>query len=337
MMQDLILERAARLTSEGKYKEALQLYESACEAAPERGRCGKALVFMLTERELEAAECMQEIADRFPEATYPYGVIGFIMEEYGDLDAALICYNSMIIMEPTEAAAYVRRAQIWQDAGFEEECDWEIRECAEACNLDWESPKSAERLKDIFGRVYADMGPSFKTLDSAAFMPGLRGLLDKAVGDGLPALEDVDLDALALAGSKERIEAISMCDQVLAEHPDSTEMLYLKCVFLADEGRAAEAMACCEHIIKKNPNSMLGYERKLALLQDIDDRLGIIECLDAALAVAPENVDEVRLQEGLRAWRGMLEGGGRTKFTVFSSTSAVEWHLARRRKRVALS
>ena len=338
MTQDLILERAARLASEGEYEEALRLYELACEAAPddERGYCGEALALLLTERQLEAAECMQDIIDGFPEAAYPYGVIGFIMEEEGDLDAALICYNSMIIMEPSEASAYVRRAQILQGAGFEQECDWEMRECAEACNLDWENPKSAERLKDMIGRVRADMDPGFRTADSAAFMPGLRGLLDRAVGHGLPARERLDLDALTLAGSAERAEAISAFDRALAEHPDAAETLYLKCMFLTDDGRTAEAMACCERIIKKNPNRMLGYERKLVLLQDAGDRPGIIECLGAALAAAPENEDEVRLQEGLRDWRGALEEDDRVKLSVFSSSSFVEWHLARRRERAAL-
>ena len=337
MNQDAVLGRAARLASEGQYEESLRLYESACEAAPrdERALCGKALALMLAERQLEAAECMQDVIDGFPEASYPYGVIGFIMEEDGDLDAALICYESMIMMNPSEASAYVRRAQIFQDAGYEEECDWEMRECAEACNIDWESPRAAERLEDMMGRVLADASPGFRTSDSAAFMPGLRGLLDRAVGDGLPASEDMDLDALALAGSAERAEAISTFDRALAEHPDSTEMLYVKCMLLSDEGRAAEAMACCERIIKTRPGSMLGYERKLVLLQDAGDRQGIIECLDAALAAAPESADEAGLQEGLRAWRGTLEGGGRAKFSAFSSSSAVEWHLARRRERAA--
>ena len=335
MKQDSALARAARLVSDGEYEKALRIYESACEAAPrdERGRCGKALAFMLMDEQSKAAECMQGVADELPEAAYPHGVIGSIMEEAGDLDAAMICYDAMIELEPYEASAYVRKARILQDVGFDAECAREIENGTGACEFDWESPRSAERLGDIFGDVIAGRRPVFRASDTAAFMPGLRGLLDKAVGRGLPARKYPDIGAFALAGSEERAEAIWMADQVLAEDPAAIGVLCLKGDLLADDGRADEARACYERAIGEKPGSMAGYEHKLILLQDAGDRAGIIECLDAAIGVAPDSEDDARGQESMRYWRGVFGSDERAAFGSFPNSSGVEWHLARRRER----
>ena len=327
-----MLARAARMASDGKYKQSLTLYESACEAAPrdERGHCGRLLALLLIGKLSEVEKRAKELIEIFG-AVYPHGIRGAIREEVGDFPASLACYDDAIKADPSDAAAYVRKAHILQDSGFEKECAWEIAECASACDPALETPQGQERLREIFGNVRAQRPPGLRSADFGAFVPGLRILLDKAVGDGLPAQEYPDLDAIMLAGAEERAEAIGMADSVLAEDPESIDVLCLKARILESDGRMAEAMACNDRAIEANPGSMAAYGHKLSLLYDTGDRAKVLECLEAALGTVP-NEGEAWIQESLRGWHSMLVRSKWVRYQENSLSVAVEWHLGRRRK-----
>lgn len=325
------LARAARMASGGKYEQSLKLYESACESAPrdERGYCGRLLAQLLIGKLLEVDKRADELIEVFG-AAYPHGIKGAIREEVGDFPGALACYDDAIKADPSDAAAYVRKAHILQDSGFEKECAWEISECASACDATLETPRGQERLREMFENARAKRPVGLRSADFA-FVPGLRSLLDKAVGDGLPAQKYPDIDAIMLAGAEERAEAVRAADRVLAADPKSVEVLCLKARILESDGRIDESMACNERAIEVSPGSMAAYGQKLSLLHDTGDRARVLECLEAALGAVP-NEGEAWIQESLRGWHSMLVRSKWVRYQENSLSAAVEWYLGRRRK-----
>lgn len=327
---DGALGEAARLAAAGRYSEADALYESVCRASPrdERGLCGRTLALAAIDEPRAAAECMREAADLG--APYAHGVLGAVAEESGDLDEALARYGAMIRAEPSEADAYVRKAQILLDCGEEKEAAETLSACAASAALDGE-PKAVERLRRIFQDARAGRPPELKTADSATFVPGLRALLDRAVGSGLPGLEGPDVDALNLAGSRERVEALAVTERLIAADPLAIGVWCARIVLLSDEGRAAEALRCCEDVNAGRRGFMPAYALKLALLQDAGDRDGVKECFRAALDAAPMDEGNALEQWRLGEWRDRMEKDPRIRFRAAGLARAVTWHVARRR------
>ena len=187
-----------------------------------------------------------------------------------------------------------------------------------------------ERLRILFEDVRTGQTPTIKINDSAVFVPGLRGLLDRAVGDELPSSPDIDVDAASLGTSAERIETIEVLEQFLKTQSSSTARCAMG-ELLQSVGRIDEAITCYERAIQEEPNNMLGYGLKLGVLQEAGDRAGIARCIDEALKAAPKDRSGVLVQKNLRSLRDLCVSG-KTKFTLMDNASVAQRHIARRRK-----
>ena len=331
------IERARTLIADGDYDGALHEYEAAARKRPgdERALCGKALVYIITNERGKAAKCMRAALRRSSDAAYPHGIMGVIAEEAGDLEDAANCYDAAVRADPSEAAAYVRKARILLGGGLEKECSEAIRECAENADLKDQTPVANERLHAMFEHARAGQAPPFKMSDFVVFVPGLQELLDRAVGDRLPFSDGLDLDAASLGTAVERYEAVKMAGKMLKGHPNWSEAQCVMGDILYGLGRADKAMACYERAIKKDPGKMLCYGYKLVMLQDSGDRAGVARCVDEALEAAPKSGDDAAMQEKMRLWRDLLRAGRGAWFAVGGNATAAVRHLARRRKRAA--
>lgn len=329
------LGRAVRLMAQDRHGEALREYESAWRAAPrdERGRCGMALVFMIMNRPGEVVKCIDDVAGLRPEDAYLSGVAGMALEEMGFEDEALACYERMSSDEPSEAASYVRRAMILLERGDRDGCAGALRECATA-SLSPMYPRESKRLRRILGS--AGGAPRFRYRDGAVFLPGLRGLLDRAVGpeppDPGPGAEP-DTEAAIVAGAWDPGAMFEMLDEILAEYPDSARTWILKGMMLEDEGRLDEAAGCYDRAIEEEPGEMLAHIHKALLLYDEGDAAGGDECVRFALRQKPVDGNDVRMRRDLRGWGK----GGLAGHACFSAaTQLIAWAAARRAGRAPL-
>ena len=326
-------ERARSLIANDDYKGALREYKAMKSKQPndERALCGKALMHIIMNEPAEAAKCLSDAQMARPSAAYPHGIMG-VIAEVDNPEYAINFYDSMIRADPSEAAAYVRKAQVLLDGGYEKECLDTINECAENADLTAEMPLAVERLRSFFKDARAGHTPTIKIHDSAVFIPGLRMLLDKAVGDELPLVTNSNWAAASLGTMDERSEVVEAIGRMRGSDPISSEALCMMGELLYGMGREDEAMACHERAIKENPGDMLGYMYKLVMLQDAGDRAGVSRCLGKALEAAPKDGRHASMQEKMRLWRDMLRDGKRSKFSVMGISSATRRHVARRYK-----
>ena len=327
-------EHARHLIAGGDYHGALREYEAINRNSDdERALCGKALAYIILDMPDKAAKCMKAVLKAHEDAAYPYGIMGVIAEEASNMRDAADYYDSMMRADPSEAAAYIRKAQILLHGGLEKECANTIKECAKNIDLKTETPMGVERLHVIIEHVRAGQIPPFKMFDLVVFMPGLRLLLDRAVGDGLPCADGLDVDAASLGTAAERSEVIENIGKSLDESPNSSETWCAMGELLYGMGRADEATACYERASRVDV--MLGYGFKLVMLQDAGDRADIFECLDEVFRATPKGKDDIAMQKKMLLWRDMLYAGKNVRFSVMGNSSAAVRHLARRRKRVA--
>ena len=324
-------ERALSRIADGNYRGALRDYEKMNSEQPddEGALCGIALVHLLEDRLVEAAECMDDILEVRPDAAYPYGIAGAIAGEICSADDAVRLYDAMISADPSDAAAYVRKAQILLGRGRKKESADIIRECAKAASPYAETPMAEERLKSILESANKKQKPAIRISDSASFVPGLNTLLDKVIGDELHGSDRSDPDAERLGGTDEKTVAIGEMCKALAAHPD-TGTLRKMGEFLHDIGRASEALAFYERAIEADPGDMSCYGYMLAALQDAGDRAGITECLKKALKATPNDERGAALQERMRRWHRTMSRK-QSNFIAEGISSAVKWHVARRK------
>lgn len=326
------LKRARDLIADGDYSRALREYETVNKNHPdyEKALCGIALVHLLEGRLVETTKCMTDVLKVQPKTAYPYGILGAIASEVSTPDYAVALYEAAISADPSEAATYVRKAHILCTSGLEKEGTEVIRKCAKVANLKVDTPMAADRLNAIFESVDAGQQPAIRLVDSAVFVPGLRTVLDRVVGDELHGSNPTDLDAIRLGGIDEKIEAIEKISKEIKSHPDH-HALCMMGVFLYDVGRTSESMVCYERAIKEDPGNMQYYGHKLVVLQDIGDEAGITECVYKALKATPKDEYHAKVQRNMRLWRDITNSGETNQFAVAGVTRATKWHIARRK------
>ena len=319
------------LVARGDYMAALSEYERAEKKSPgdERALCGIALVHLMENRLSEAAEYMNKILKARPGAAYPFGILGAIADELRNPDDAKVLYDAAMLADPSEAAAYVRKAQILLGEGLEKECADLIRECAKVANPRTDTPMATERLNYIFESVKAGRAPMIRAADSVAFVPGMGDLLDRAVGDEIPRFR-ISLEDVKLGGTKEKADAIKILSEALEARPDAGPLCVLG-ELLHDIGRTSDAIDCYERAMKQSPGDMMHYVYKLGVLQDVGDSAGAAKCLDEALEAAPKDEPNAQLQKMLRLRRDTPDKN-QSSFGAEGMSSAVRWHVARRKR-----
>ena len=324
-------ERARSLIVDGRYKKALREYEKIKSKHPgdERTLCGIALVHLLKGRLAEAADCMDDILKVRPDAAYPYGIKGAIASEI-DPRNAMRLYDAHISADPSETAAYVRKAQILLGKGLEKECADVIGECAKAADPDAGTSMAVERLDAILGSVKAGQQPDIRTGDSAVFVPGLSTLLDKVVGNDLCGSDQADSDSVRLGGMDEKTVAIAELGRGLGAHPDPHTLRAMGDL-LYDIGCTSESLTYYERAIEQDPGDMLCYGHKLAVLEDVGDLPEIAKCLKKILKATPRDERGTVLQERVGLWRRTRRRSRRGNFIVDGIASAAKWHIARRK------
>ena len=329
---DGALERAARLVAGERYEEALKEYGEALGPPPgdERACCGLALVLVIMDMPERAIQCLGTAAHTWPAAAYPHGVMGAILEEKNIIKEALECYDRMIAADPSEASAYVRKARILLERGKKDACAEVMRACGRAARPELETPRGAERLRALLEDVEAGRTPAFMTRDDAVFMPGLRCLLDRAVGKKVPSETAPNATGIVLAGGAERAAAIAAADRVLESGPGSAEDWCEKGVLLSEDGRAHEALACYERAIGMEPGVMAAHAEKFVTMQDAGDWAGMKECLRRAVDAGPSDAVDAGMQQVMRAWIREMDAGGPAWFRVNTNSGVARQHVARR-------
>lgn len=322
--------RAAQMVVGEMYYEALREYLAVFEAASddERGYCGIALSLIMLDKQIDVMTVMgMAIANRL-DAGWPHGVLGAIMQEQNSPDQAVECYDRMIRFDPSDASAYVRKAQILLEKGREKECTETVAECARVARLDKEPPRAVERLRELFDDIDAGRLPKFESKDEGVFMPGLRDLLDRAIGNDIPYWGS-NTYATSLAGSDERARAVDRANKMIRLQPDSAENWCEKGVLLAEGGLADQARVCYERAIDMRPGMMVPYAEKATLFQDAGDLAGMKECLRAAIEAKPDDAINAEMQKGLRAWFNAMDRSA-NKLRSVHNAEAVRKHIARR-------
>ena len=180
-----LLEKAIDLTRKEKFKEAIAAYEKAISEDPddERPYCGVILLFMTTERLKEAAACIEELMRRHPEAAYPHGAMGSLMEMDGRPGEALPFYDRMIDLDPGEALARLRKAEIMLEKGDKKaykECVAELKKTEpESGQAAKDKQNAIDALEKKYGGDPADLMPSMKAMaDILLYGPGGREELE---------------------------------------------------------------------------------------------------------------------------------------------------------------
>lgn len=328
---DAAIERAAQFVVGEMYEDAMRGYSAVFRSASddERGYCGMALSLIMLDKQIDAMKIMGFVVANHLDEGWPHGIIGTIMQEHNHFDQAVESYDEMIKRDPSDASAYVRKAQILFYKGREKECIDTIVRCAEATSFNGEPPRTVERLRDMFKDVGIGRLPRFEANDEAAFMPGLRDLLDRAVGKEVP-WEAPNPYTLRLSGDDERARAIDVMNKMLRLQPGSAEIWFEKGSILYEGGRADEALACCERAIEIAPGMMTAHAEKLILLQDAGDRVGMMECLRAAIKAEPDDAINAEMQRGLRTWFKIMGEDSTVRFRSVHNADAIRRHIGRR-------
>lgn len=327
------LERARDLIAGGDYSGAMREYAAISKKHPdyEKSLCGVALAHILQGKLAEAARCWIEVNRLRPEAAYPCGMAGATSGEIGSPENTVALYDVMISRDPSDAAAYVRKAQVLLGRGLEKEGAKVMRECAKVANLKVDTPMAADRLNAIFESMDAGRRPAIRLGDLAVFVPGLRAVLDMVIGDELRGSDQADLDAVRLGGMDEKSEAVEEMSRRVKSRPDPDALCTMG-TFLYDAGRTPEAMACYERAIEQSPGNMQYYGHKLVVLQDAGDEAGIAECVGKALRTAPKDEYHAKIKRNMRTWRDIWASGEINHFTVAGIARAAKWHVARRKR-----
>ena len=326
------LKRARGLIASGDYSGAMHEYMAIDKRHPdyESALCGIAVVHIAEDRPVDATECMDEVRRVRPEAAYPYGIGGAISEEIGNPIDTMALYEAMLSTDPSEAATYVRKARLLLSVGLEKESAQVVRKCAKVANLKVDTPMAADRLNSIFASVDMGQKPAIRLGDSAVFVPGLRAVLDRAVGDELRGSDQTDWDAVRLGGIDEKNKAVEEMSRQIKPNLDPDTFCVMG-TFLYDVGRTYESLACYERAIEQSPGNMQYYGHKLVVLQDAGDDAGIAKCVDKALKTTPNDEYHAKVQKNMRMWRDMWDDDKRNKFVVAGITRSTKWHIARRK------
>ncbi len=199
-----LLEKAIDLSRKEKFGEAIAAYQKAISEDPddERPYCGAILLLMTTKRLDEAGACIERLMRRHPEAAYPHGAMGSLMEMRGRPAEALPFYEKMIEMDPGEAFARLHKAQIMLKMGDKKkykECVAELKKAEPPSDSAAEDKKKAlDALEKKYDGDPTDLMPSMKAMaDVLLYGPGgreeLQPLFELArsmeKGDGIKAVK----------------------------------------------------------------------------------------------------------------------------------------------------
>ena len=325
-----VLARAIRFVAAARYYEADNKYYVATDLAPqdERGYCGIALARMGSGDSPEhVVKAMNDVLRMRPWAVYPHGIIAMAMQESGRWKGALASYDAMLRADPAEISAHAKKAQILHILGDRKAAAAEAAKCAKPLT-GREYPREAARLRRIARDAKDGRPPSFQADDDLFILPGLRGLLDRALGP-VERSAAPDFEEIAAAGADPEAAARAV-GQELGKDPNSAVALLAKAAVLADGGQAGEAVICCEKAIESGPGNMNAHAAKAVLLFDGGDAGGAASCLESAIHNRPIGKNGTKTRKILRAWLERIDGP-LPPFGPFRGASAVGLWAAGRR------
>lgn len=328
-----LLAKAVEIAVARRFSASDSKYSAAAAAAPrdERGRCGLALAHMDMGRPGWVIDDMEAVLRARPGAAYPHGVIGMAMQEAGRWREALASYESMISADPSEASARAKKAQLLLVLGERGAATEAAADLAGTPLSGREYPREAARLRAVSADASVGRPPRFRSDDDAFILPGLRELLDMAVGPEVPGCPD--LDGIIAAGATDLGAAAARADRELAARPGSVEALLAKGAVMADAGEAAGAAACYDAALGIEPGNMRAHSAKAVAIHDGGDLEGALECLGSACRARPTGRNSAHTRKILRAWRDRLAAGrpAQPPFGPFMNALAVgRWTATRR-------
>ena len=306
----------ALMIADGNLDEAMRECRTLEKEIPrdEHALCGKALVHMCRGQLDEALKCAYGVLGARPGAAYPYGIAGMIMEDRERFYEALCCYERMLAMNPGEAPAYVRKAQLFRFIDRELECQQAIKECLAAPLSGRESPKEKRRLREMGDAVKAGVPARLEAGDSGTFLPGLWEMIDVALGPdpgwAVPGPHgEPDFDGATLVGRGDLKKYLAITDDYIKRHPYASDGWCTKGSLLIEDGRPGEAVACYDRSIELDPGETLAYSSKAELLVNAGEQNGALECLRVGIGVKPNDQSCAGLQENMRQVFKHVESG----------------------------
>ena len=338
-------------------QKALGLYEEAVRENPgdERGYCGAVLMLVAAGRFADAAPYLERLIRLRPDAAYPHGMMGCVMEMTGRTSESVACYDRMIEADPDEMFGRLRKSVVLAMLDENERA----RECLD--ELFGAEPRGASAAKDQekIRDILEYDGPEGEDDFNENLMPGLakmwgtlvskdadlpEGIFPEDIGALARAAADPDDEAAADPDSEDEnrigammmlkdgryAESIEYLDKVLRLRPDGVVDLGLKGMMLEELGRPDEALGCYERIIEVEPGDMTARHRKCGVLARRGEAERVLECYRAALEAEPSNKAGARTKRGMREeYRELARcakeaGSVESGFAKFMQTTGVE-------------
>ena len=347
---------ANALLADGKREEALSVYEEAVRKSPdeERGYCGAVITLLALERFEEAVPHLERLIRLRPDAAYPLGMMGCVMEMTDRPGEALACYDKMIKIDGDEVFGRMRKSLVLLQMGQTGRAD----ECMDELAAIGPSGASAKDIEKMAGALEHASPRDAYDFD-AELMPGMARMWETLVSPGPDpdtpdalSLEEVGGLAHASADPDEdgdRIramlllrdgryeEAVECLDTVLRRQPDGVADLGMKGVMLEKAGRVGEALECYDRIIEVAPGEMMARQLKCQALARRGEAQNVLECYRAAMKSEPSDANDARIQKEMRAAYSELArcideyGSVKTGFARFVKTTGAGPGPARRR------
>ncbi|MFO1322775.1 MAG: tetratricopeptide repeat protein [Burkholderiales bacterium] len=307
------LRQAAALQSAGRLVEAQQWYEAILNAQPDHFQALQMLGLVLAQRgELEAARnrLTRALAVN-PDSAAANSDLGIVLKMMGRLDDALQCLDRAVRLRPDFAEAMTNRAAVLSDA----------RRHAEAL-------ASCDRALAIKPALYDGWNNRGVALMGLARYGDALASFDRALTARPGSAEALHNRATALLALSRYAEALASCDRALAVAPNHVDALNTRGVALHQLARFDESIASFDRALALAPAHRAVIQNRISTLFGARRFDAAIPALEQAIALDAD----VRYAHGLLLharmnccdWRGLAAARAALSADVRAGRAGIE-------------
>lgn len=239
---DIELQKAVELHRSGQLREAETIYRQILERHPSHSRCLHLLGVILHQfRQADAAEhWMNKAIQHDPRNPEYYCDLGNVLRDQGKFNEAISCHQKALELQPNNVGAYNNMGIVFQRQGNPDE--------AVSCY-----EKAIELQPDLV-EAYGNLGNALKD----------QGKLN---------------------------EAISCYQKALELQPNLVPAFNNMGVVFRDQGKFDEALSCYERTIELQPNHVGAYNNMGIVFQRQGEFDNAVSCYEKAIELQPDLVE----------------------------------------------
>jgi tetratricopeptide (TPR) repeat protein len=264
---DAYLARGAIYRYQGKFTESAQQFELALarDKRPYKVYLERATLAVLQGDPTRAKADIKQAVDLAPEMYHGYLGRAFIYQEYGDIEAALADFTKGAELAPQVSELFLAKANLLVNLQRFTEAEKTLQAGRNACQ---EVPEFYYMLSLVQGTLnqpdaaMATLNELLRRLPDHWQGYNLRGQLhaslnkfDEALADfekahtlAPKAMEPLLNEVAVLAATQKTEQAVTVINQVVADHPNQVLPLQIRMQLFEALGRNAEALADLERI-----------------------------------------------------------------------------------------